>query len=120
VPARLAVARFALALPIVLLALVLAALALIAVTPARSAPLEPAGCARTLSESTAQLEALKVQLKGVGAANRCSVTRLYFLEAVKARAIAALCKSGAERDRELARLDADVETINRAIASGCS
>lgn len=119
-PARLAIARFALALPVLLMAIVLAALALIAVTPARSAPLEPAGCARNLSESAAQLEALKVQLKGSSATDRCSVTRLYFLETVKARAIAALCKSGGDRDRELSRLDADVETINRTIAASCS
>ena len=49
----------------------------------------------------------------------CSATRLYFLEVVKARAVTALCKSGPERDRDLGRLDADVETINSAIAASC-
>jgi hypothetical protein len=31
-----------------------------------------------------------------------------------------LCRSGPERDRELGRLDADVETINNAIVASCS
>jgi hypothetical protein len=39
---------------------------------------------------------------------------------VKARAVTALCRSGPQRDRELGRLDADVETINNAIAASCS
>ena len=47
-------------------------------------------------------------------------TRLYFLEVVKARAVAALCKTGPEREREIGRLDADVEHANEAIAARCS
>jgi len=39
---------------------------------------------------------------------------------VKARAITALCKNGPEQERELGRLDADVETINNTIAARCS
>jgi hypothetical protein len=31
-----------------------------------------------------------------------------------------LCKSGPERERELGRLDADVEHINEEIAARCS
>ncbi len=116
-PARLAIARFALALPVALMLLILATLAVLAIPSARSAPMiDPAGCTRNLTETTAKLAALKVQLKSEPAKNRCSVTRLYFLEAVKARAVAALCKTGADRDRELERLDADVESINQAIA----
>ena len=42
----------------------------------------------------------------------CAATRLYFLEVVKARAVTALCKNGPDRERELGRLDADVEPIN--------
>jgi hypothetical protein len=38
---------------------------------------------------------------------------------VKARAVTALCKSGAERERELGRLDADVHEVNEAIAARC-
>ncbi|HZP78732.1 MAG TPA: hypothetical protein VFB45_21525 [Pseudolabrys sp.] len=116
-PARLAIARFALALPVALMALMLAILAIIVAKPARSAQLDPAGCTRNLTETTAKLAALKVELKGTATGKRCTVTRLYFLEAVKARAVTALCKSGPDRIRELERLDADVETINQAIAA---
>lgn len=49
----------------------------------------------------------------------CTAAQRYFLEVVKARAVAALCKSGADRERELGRLDADVEHINGVIAVGC-
>ncbi len=91
-PARLAIARFALALPVALMALMLAILAIIVAKPARSAQLDPAGCTRNLTETTAKLAALKVELKGTATGKRCTVTRLYFLEAVKARAVTALCK----------------------------
>ena len=50
----------------------------------------------------------------------CTVTRLYFLELTKARAVTALCRTGADRERELGRLDADVEHTNEAIAARCS
>ncbi len=49
----------------------------------------------------------------------CTATQLYFLELVKARAVTATCKDGPERERELGRLDADVEHINEAIAARC-
>ena len=48
-----------------------------------------------------------------------TVTRLHFLELVKARAVTALCKAGAQRDRDLDHLDADVAHINDAIAKRC-
>jgi hypothetical protein len=46
-------------------------------------------------------------------------TRLYFFEVVKARAVTALCKSGAELERDLGRFDADVAHANDAIAARC-
>jgi hypothetical protein len=38
---------------------------------------------------------------------------------VKTRAVTALCKNGVDRERDLGRLDADVEHINEAIAARC-
>ena len=66
------------------------------------------------------MTALHARAKAAHGAEACAATRLYFLEVVKARAATALCKSGPERERELGRLDADVETINNAIAARCS
>jgi len=97
-------------------------LALLA-APARPASLERPGCDRNLADANASVTALETRVKRLGAKpgpEACATTRLYFLEVVKARAVTALCKSGPERDRELDRLDADVETINRAIATSCS
>jgi len=95
------------------------ALALLA-APAQPAPLEPPGCARDLADASAQVSVLQSRMKSAHGAEACTATRLYFLEVVKARAITALCKSGPERDRELGRLDADVDTINTTIAARCS
>ncbi len=95
------------------------ALALLA-APARPATLEPPGCDRTLADTAAQVSVLQARAKTAQGSEACAATRLYFLEVVKARAITAQCKSGPERDRELGRLDADVENINSTIAARCS
>lgn len=95
------------------------ALALLA-APARPAPLERPGCERNLAHATATMAARQAGLKAAHGAAACTATRLYFLEVVKARTVTALCKNGPERERDLGRLDADVDTINTAIAASCS
>jgi hypothetical protein len=95
------------------------ALALLA-SPARPAALEQPGCDRNLADAVANMTAQQARAKAAYGAEACAATRLYFLEVVKARAVTALCKNGPERDRELGRLDADVENINTAIAASCS
>ena len=94
-------------------------LALLA-APAYPAPLEQSGCNRGLADAYANVSVLQARMKTAHGAEACNATRLYFLEVVKARAITAQCKSGPERERELGRLDADVETINSTIAARCS
>jgi hypothetical protein len=98
------------------------ALALLAAPAARSEPAIPPGCDRSLADATANVATMKARLRGLGATaglETCTATRLYFLELVKARAVTALCKNGAERDRDLGRFDADVEHTNEAIAARC-
>jgi hypothetical protein len=97
-------------------------LALLMAPPTPAAPMETTGCDRNLADANASVTALQARVKSIGAARGpeiCNVTRLYFLEMVKARAVTALCKTGPDRDRELGRLDADVEHINEAIAGRC-
>jgi len=97
-------------------------LALLAAPAARPAPFQP-GCDRTLANAAAGVAALQARLKGLDSshgAEMCNVTRLYFLELVKARAVIALCKNGPEREHDLGRFDADVEHTNEAIAARCS
>lgn len=98
-------------------------LALLAAPPARPEPVQPPGCDRNLANATASVAAMQARIKNLsttGGAEICTATRLYFLEVVKARAVTALCKTGAERERDLGRFDADVEHINEAIAARCS
>jgi hypothetical protein len=92
-------------------------------TPAKSAPQERPGCEKHLTEVAAGVAAAQAQLKSLGGVRGsviCHTTRLYFLEVVKERAVTALCKTDTERDRELGRLDAEVEQTNTAIASNCT
>jgi hypothetical protein len=94
-------------------------LALLA-APAHPAPLDRPGCERNLADAYANVSLQQARVKAAHGPEACTATRLYFLEVVKARAVTALCKSGSERERELGRLDADVENINSAIAARCS
>lgn len=80
------------------------------------------GCDRNLAIATASVAAMQARIKSISGIERseiCKATRLYFLEVVKERAVTALCKSGAEGERDLGRLDADVAHINDAIAARC-
>lgn len=97
------------------------AVALLA-APAYPAPLQASGCDRNLATALAHVAATEARVKTLAPADgaeMCKATRLYFLEVVKARAVTALCKSGVDRDRDLGKLDADVEHINAAIAARC-
>jgi hypothetical protein len=97
-------------------------LAVLAAPPARPEPVQLPGCDRNLAAASAGVAAMQARIKSLGSATgreTCTATRLYFLEVVKARAVTALCKSGAERERDLGRFDADVAHINEAIATRC-
>ena len=99
------------------------ALALLMAPPVPAAPLERPGCDRNLADASAGVAALQARIKSINAARGpeiCNATRLYFLEVVKARAVTAVCKTGPDRERDLVRLDADVEQLNEAIAARCS
>ncbi len=99
------------------------ALALLAAPATPAAPVELPGCERHLAGASAGGTTMQSRVKHIAAVQGpeiCTATRLYFLEVVKARAVAALCKTGPERERELGRLDADVEHANEAIAARCS
>ena len=104
--------------------LIVPATLLLAMLAAPAYPASPTqSCERTLVEAMASVDAMQARVKSLGSATGpavCNATQLYFLEVVKARALTAQCKDGADRDRDLGRLDADVEHINAAIAARCS
>jgi hypothetical protein len=77
------------------------------------------GCDRNLAYASASVAAMQTRIKNLSGADKseiCTATRLYFFEVVNARAVTALCKSGAERERDLGRFDVDVA---HAIAARC-
>jgi hypothetical protein len=80
------------------------------------------GCERNIADASASVAAMQARIKRLGGADRseiCTAMRLYFFEVVKAREVTALCKSGAELERDLGRFDADVTHANDAIAARC-
>ncbi len=98
------------------------AIAVLAAPPALLEAKPLPGCDRNLAEASASVASMQVRIKSLSGMDRseiCTVTQLYFLELVKARAVTALCKAGTERDQDLDHLDADVAHINDAIAKRC-
>jgi hypothetical protein len=53
-------------------------------------------------------------------AESCRAYSHVFLEAVKTRYVASTCEDGADRQRDLALLDADIDAFNNLIAAHCS
>ena len=116
--------RFAVA-SVAFVGLIVPATFTMAVLAAPPAPAEAPhfpGCDRNLADASASVAAMQARIKNLNGVDRsqiCKATRLYFFEVVKARAVTSLCKTGAERERDLDRLDADVANANEAIAARC-
>ena len=97
-------------------------MAVLAAPPAHLDASHLPGCERNLAVASASVAAMEARMKGLNDIEKseiCTMTRQYFFEVVKARAVTALCKSGTERERDLSRFDFDVEHINEAIAARC-
>jgi hypothetical protein len=77
-------------------------------------------CKHSLAAAFASMDAARAHVKRAGSNDEsCAAYRQHFLEAVKARAVTAQCKSGSERERDLGKLDGAVEDINGLIAARC-
>jgi hypothetical protein len=99
------------------------AMALLAAPPAKPAVFQPQGCLHNLQTAGARVAASQARVRkldAVDGAEMCRQTRLHFLEVVKARAVAALCEQGPDRERALGRYDANVSQINERIAVTCN
>jgi hypothetical protein len=103
-------------------------------TPASAAPVAaaapvrapvtaaPPSCAQTLPSANARVERVLARIKDARTrtgSDACAAYRSDFFEIVQAREVAALCRSGADRERDLRRIDGAVEDINGAIAQAC-
>jgi hypothetical protein len=86
------------------------------VAPAHGAP----ACKQNLATAMARVERALAHAKGLrDRADACTTYRQNFFELVQAREATALCKTGAEREHDLGRIDLAVEDINGAIAKSC-
>ncbi|HKY87864.1 MAG TPA: hypothetical protein VJL90_13985 [Pseudorhodoplanes sp.] len=102
----------------VLTLMFLTALALPATAGMRDTPL----CKAELAAASASLGQSSARVQRAGNAKSdeaCIAYQTYFLEAVKARSVAAQCKTGPEREQDLGRLDVSVEQANNGIAARC-
>src|SRR5215510_4740698 len=88
---------------------------------AASAAVSTPACKQNLAAATARVERARTYVKGMtnGGADTCAGYRRDFFEMVQAREVTAMCKTGAERERDLGTIDAAVDSINGAIAQSC-
>jgi hypothetical protein len=90
--------------------------------PAAAGTLESATCKRDLTTAAAGVTESMARLKTLAKARaeqKCDVYREQFLVVVRARAVFANCKTGADRESEVGRLDGTIEDINGVIAESC-
>lgn len=103
---------------LVVTVLTLSSLALPASAGMRDTPL----CKAELAASSASLNQSSARVQRAGSAKSdeaCVAYQSYFLEAVKARTLAAQCKTGPEREQDLGKLDRSVDQANNGIAERC-
>jgi hypothetical protein len=99
------------------------ALALLHPAPARAGPIDSPACKRDLTVASAGVTETMSRLKSLAKARseeKCAAYRAQFLVVVRARAVFANCKTGADRDVEVDRLDGTIEDINGVIAESCA
>jgi len=109
--------------PVAAVATPATAVPIVAAAPVRApATVAPPSCAQTLPTANARVERVLARIKDTRTrqgTDACAGYRSDFFEVVQAREVTALCKSGAERERDLSRIDGAVENINGAIAQSC-
>jgi len=94
---------------------------LLAATSAAAGTIDNPRCKRELAAVLATVdEAARLKPGSLRAGEAaCKAYRARFLDLVKARAVIAACKTGADREQEVGRLDGSVEDINTFIAQSC-
>jgi len=93
------------------------------VGPAAAGTRDTPLCKQELPSTLATLSESSTRAKRVGDTKNddaCFAYRTYFLSAVKARLITAMCTDGPDRDRNLGQLDVSVDQANNGIAARCS
>jgi hypothetical protein len=104
-----------------MLRIIILAVALL-IDPAITAAAEMSGCSQLPDLSAARLRWAAVRKSSVDPGHSEQSCRSYgsnFFDAVTTRQAAAFCKDGADRQRTLQLLDAEIEAFNGLIATQC-
>jgi hypothetical protein len=110
-------------MPVLRVPALLVALAVLATTPAAAGIVDTPTCKRELDAVSASVTEVLTRLKSgpkTVAPEQCAAYRRQFIGVVRARAVIATCKTGADREQDIGRLDGAVENINSAIAANCA
>ena len=96
--------------------------ALLAAVPPAAAQARPATCSRDLFQNEGALRRQQTRLSAVANADRATQCRTWrehvgFLQG--ARAVFATCQTGAEREQNVASMDADLADYRALIAGRC-
>jgi hypothetical protein len=102
--------------------------ALLAALSATAAPLNAATvdspvCRRDLADTWTNMEAALAQLKGVARAGReekCAVYRRHIGVVTKAREVLSRCKTGHDREGDLAHMDGALDDVKATIDRECT
>ena len=101
--------------------LLIAVLLLMPPLPATAAKLD-ASCNQVFEVAAARARVLATRRNGTDPAQSEDACRAYgsqFFEAVKARYAASFCEDGVDHQRDLEKLDAEIDVVNNLIASQC-
>jgi hypothetical protein len=94
----------------------------ILVGPALADPDESPACRIELATTWANMKEMVIRLKAVsrsGPDEKCAVYRTHVQVVVHAREVLSRCRSGREREADLAQMDGALEDVNGALGREC-
>jgi len=98
------------------------AFAHILAAPALADPIESPACRIELATTWANIKEMVTRLKAVsrsGPDEKCAVYRTHVQVVVHAREVLSRCRSGREREADLAQMDGALEDVNGALGREC-
>jgi len=90
--------------------------------PALADPLETPACRIELATTWANMKEMVARLKAVSrstADEKCAVYRTHVQVVVHAREVLSRCRSGRDREADLAQMDGALEDVNGALGREC-
>jgi hypothetical protein len=107
----------------IILALAFVLARTMAAAPAHAATVDTPACKHDLASTWTDMEATLAKLKGVtraGAAEKCAVYRRHVDVVTKAREVLSRCRTGHDRDGDLAHMDGALDDVKATIDRECT